>query len=85
MLADHYPHFTQACQSESTTEQLAIDHMRATRCRMDTAYDVWAEEVGFHSSDDLRVELLRARLARQAAVKLAGAATAAMDDALVPV
>jgi hypothetical protein len=47
-----------------TTTELVVEHVRATGCRMGTSYQAWAEEVGFHRTEDLRFELVRARRAR---------------------
>ncbi|MEO8561617.1 MAG: TfuA-like protein [bacterium] len=50
--------------------QLAIDHMRATECRMPIALGKWAEEAGILGARRLRVDLLRARAARRRAARL---------------
>lgn len=65
LLREQYPHFAVAMHDDVSTESLVLEHMRATACRMDTSYDRWSEETGFHTPDDLRIELLRARLARR--------------------
>jgi hypothetical protein len=52
-------------------QQLVIDHLRSTSCDMPVHYKPWAEEAGFHMLIDLRVELLRARLAREHAGQVA--------------
>ncbi|MCC7054318.1 MAG: hypothetical protein IT355_13710 [Gemmatimonadaceae bacterium] len=65
ILADHHQLFTETSYNELRTRDLVIEHLRATPCRMDAPYKTWADDAGFHSSGDLRIELLRARLARQ--------------------
>ncbi len=51
-----------------TNVQLAVDHIRATPCRMPIAYNKWAEEVGILPAR-LRIDLLRARDARRRAAR----------------
>jgi hypothetical protein len=41
------------------------DHMRATGCRPDAHFTVWAEDAGFHTLHDLRRELANARRVRE--------------------
>ncbi len=50
--------------------ELAVEHMRATECRMPIAYRKWAEEAGVLDGRRLRVDLLRARAARREASRL---------------
>ena len=45
--------------------ELAIDHMKATPCRIPIPYAEWAEEIGITGARRLRVDLLRARAARR--------------------
>lgn len=59
---------------------LVLDHIRATGCRMATSFQVWAEEVGFQRTEDLRLELVRARMARE----IAAETTRHVASALVP-
>jgi hypothetical protein len=64
-----------------STADLVLEHLRATGCRIGTSYEAWAEEVGFHRTEDLRFELERSRRARivttEAARQLADALTTA--------
>lgn len=71
ILDEHHPDFKEAGFRDLSLEQLVIDHLRATSCRMHVHYKRWAEEAGFHALVDLRVELLRARLAREHTRKIA--------------
>ncbi|GJG89797.1 hypothetical protein tb265_49780 [Gemmatimonadetes bacterium T265] len=59
---------------ELTDVQLAVEHMRATACRMPAAAAEWADEAGFGSLRQLRIALLRARAARRRARAAARAA-----------
>ncbi|MDB4949485.1 MAG: hypothetical protein JWM27_2134 [Gemmatimonadetes bacterium] len=78
VLAEHFPYFRETSFAELTTRDLVIDHLKSTPCRMDTAYPVWAEDAGFHRVEDLRVQLLRARVARDHVnAEVAGALAAA--------
>lgn len=65
ILAENHQFFTETSYHDLRTRQLVIDHLRTTRCRMDAFYKTWAEDAGFHTYRDMRVELLRARLARE--------------------
>ncbi len=65
ILHEHHQLFTETSYNEIRTRDLVIEHLRATPCRMDAPYKVWADDAGFHTTGDLRIELLRARLARQ--------------------
>jgi hypothetical protein len=65
LVAQHADSFQQTGESEIDLRQLVIDHLRQTGLRMNVRYEEWAEEAGFHTLDDLKIELLRARLARQ--------------------
>jgi hypothetical protein len=65
ILAEQHQLFESTSFEDLPTRTLVLDHLRATRCRMDAHYRVWAEDAGFHSPGDMRVELLRARLARE--------------------
>jgi hypothetical protein len=51
-------------------DDMVIDHLRATACRMDTHYGEWAWEAGFPDLETLKVELLRSRLGRQGVTDL---------------
>lgn len=65
ILDTQHQHFKETNFQHIDTRDLVIDHLRATSCRMNINYKLWAQEAGFHSTEDLRVELLRARLARE--------------------
>ncbi|HET6764175.1 MAG TPA: TfuA-like protein [Longimicrobiaceae bacterium] len=70
VLAREFPHLRDTPSDELETLRLVIEHMRATQCRMDTAYTDWAEEVGM-KVEELRTELLRARAFRQYLARMA--------------
>jgi hypothetical protein len=80
ILDEQHRHFRETSYRHLETRDLVIDHLRATPCRMDTHYQVWAQEAGFHSTQDLRVELLRARLVREYTAALAEDASGAIGD-----
>jgi hypothetical protein len=65
IVTEHHQLFTETNFNHIRTRDLVIEHLRATPCRMDAPYKVWADDAGFHTTGDLRIELLRARLARQ--------------------
>jgi hypothetical protein len=65
---DHIDH------EQLPVERVFVDHMRATGMRADTASAAWALDAGFHTVEDLRIELLRVRAARAAALQSALAA-----------
>jgi hypothetical protein len=65
VLAENYQYFRETSFHELSTRDLVVDHLRSTPCRMDTHYAHWSEEAGFHRVEDLRVQLLRAKLARE--------------------
>ena len=85
VLAEHFHFFKETSFDDLPTEQLVIDHLRSTPCRMDTAYQLWAEEAGFHGVTSLRVALLRSRLARQCTADLTRDARLALMPALATV
>jgi len=79
VLAEQHPFFRETDFSHVPMRDLVVDHMRATPCRM-YDYDAWAEEAGFPKSSDLRLDLLRSRLAREAMARTAGELAHALVD-----
>jgi hypothetical protein len=73
LLAAWEPEMHERDARAGATIGLVLDHIRATGCRMGTSFQAWAEEVGFHRTEDLRFELVRARLAREITADVAGA------------
>lgn len=71
VLEHNFQLFKETSYHDLRTASIVVDHMRATPCRMDTHYRTWAEDAGFHSSADMRIELLRSRLAREFRQQLA--------------
>jgi hypothetical protein len=65
MIQDYYPHFPEEPFNDLALSQLAIEHQRATGCRM-RLYEDWIKEAGFLGSEYLKMELLRSHLARKA-------------------
>jgi hypothetical protein len=80
ILAEQHQLFEETSYEDFPTRTLVVDHLRATPCRMDANYRVWAEDAGFHSPGDMRVELLRAKLAREYLARMG----AELIDALGP-
>jgi hypothetical protein len=64
ILEERHPDFKETTFAQLSTRDLVLDHLRASACKMPLHFKLWAEEAGFHTTTDLRVELLRARLAR---------------------
>ena len=64
MIQDYYPHFPEEHFNDLALSQLAIEHQRATGCRM-RLYEDWIKEAGFLGSEYLKMELLRSHLARK--------------------
>ena len=64
ILREHYPYFQETDPAELPWQQLVVEHLRETECRMEVAAPMWAEEAGFHDLAELSIELQRARLAR---------------------
>lgn len=62
VLQVRYPDFREVSHEGAGLRDLVMEHLRQTDCSMDTHFPEWAEEVGFASLHDLRVELLRSRL-----------------------
>lgn len=79
-----YPDLREADQDETEVEELILDHLQNTDLRVDTHLAEWAEELGFTSLNDLRIELLRARLVRQELRRVAGALGFLTDEPDVP-
>ncbi|BAI72908.1 hypothetical protein AZL_022700 [Azospirillum sp. B510] len=73
-----------AQQSQETTEELILDHLAHTSCRIDAPPDVWAYEYGFKDILDLRIDLVRTKkvrdLVRQLAAEAEQALQAVSDD-----
>jgi hypothetical protein len=84
LLEQEHPRFTDTTFNELEIETLVKDHLRATPCRMNTNYHIWAHEAGFHTIEDLRVELLRARLAREYRAEVVEHLVASLDTESVP-
>jgi hypothetical protein len=64
ILAREFAHHGGEPTEEVEWLKVVVEHMRATACRMDTAYTDWAEEVGI-KADEFRSEVLRARSVRR--------------------
>lgn len=64
LLESHFPHWERQPQAAMSMRELVIDHLKSTSCDMTAHYELWAEEAGFHTWEDLFVELLRSRLVR---------------------
>jgi hypothetical protein len=65
MLQEHSNYFHETDHDDVNMQQLLSDHFRDTDCRMDTDARQWAEEAGFAAVEDLKIELVRSRLARK--------------------
>ncbi len=65
IVSQHADYFKEMGQTDVDLRQLLIDHLNATGLRMNMRVDEWAEEAGFHTVTDLKMELLRTRLARE--------------------
>jgi hypothetical protein len=81
ILEDQHALFRETSYQEWSTPRLVVDHLRETPCRMDAPFPVWAEDAGFHSTADLRVELLRARLAREFTAHVSDEVVRALESA----
>lgn len=64
--AREHPDFPQPEDFVEDLGGLVIEHLRATPCRMPLPFEDWAKEAGFLYDDALRLELIKARLMRQA-------------------
>ncbi|ANC92062.1 hypothetical protein A6A40_09175 [Azospirillum humicireducens] len=69
-----------AQQSQETTEELILDHLAHTPCRIDAPLDVWAYEFGFKDVLDLRIDLVRAKKVRDLVRDLAAEAESALRE-----
>ncbi len=65
MLQEHSDYFHETDHNDLNMRQLLSDHLHETDCRMDTDARQWAEEAGFATVEDLKIELVRSRLARK--------------------
>lgn len=81
IVEEHHPDFKESGFRDLSLQQLVIEHLRATDCQIHVHFKRWAEEVGFHSLVDVRVELLRAHLAREYTRQLVEALASAMEPA----
>jgi hypothetical protein len=59
---------------------LIAEHCDWTECRIDTDPTEWAEEAGFHSKGNLKMELSRASIARRAMLELLAQSSPECDD-----
>ena len=71
LVAENFPDFPQAEHWPGSVEQLLLDHLRSTACKMPAPHEDWAQDAGFRESEPMMLELTRARLARQAIQELA--------------
>ncbi|APR76364.1 Hypothetical protein A7982_01711 [Minicystis rosea] len=79
LINQSFPVFQETVRSDLGVEQLLREHVDATACRVHTTVETWAEEVGFKDTIELRYELLRERLARQALDDVVGELRAALS------
>jgi hypothetical protein len=68
-----HPDLREVDQDGAEMEDLLLEHLGQTGLRLDTDLAEWAEEAGFPSLNDLRIELLRARLVRQELLRVSRA------------
>jgi hypothetical protein len=61
-------------------EELLLEHAEWTDCRIDIDPAVWSEEAGFHSVGNLKMELLRSRMARRALLELLAEAVSSTSE-----
>jgi hypothetical protein len=71
ILEERHQDFKETSFNDLRTRDLVVEHLRATPCRIPVHFRQWSEEAGFHTVMDLRVELLRARLARKHSASVA--------------
>lgn len=64
------PDFPHPDYDEGATAELVLEQLRTTAGRMTIHFPQWSAEAGFADSDYVRRELIRARLARRAALRL---------------
>jgi hypothetical protein len=67
LLQDSSPTLDHIDHEHLPVERLLVEHMRKTGARIDTGAGAWALDTGFHTLEDLRIELLRLREARRLA------------------
>ncbi|WP_437587684.1 TfuA-like protein [Sorangium sp. So ce1000] len=65
-------------------EELLSEHQKWTDCRVHIDASTWAEEAGFHSESNLRMELSQARAARRALLELLSASMPDEPGAAAP-
>jgi hypothetical protein len=66
--------------SRLALQDLITEHCGWTECRIDTDSTEWAEETGFHSKGNLKMELSRASIARRAMLELLAQSSPECDD-----
>ncbi|HET7463665.1 MAG TPA: TfuA-like protein [Longimicrobium sp.] len=79
IVSENHPHLREMVDGVGDTLGLVVGHLRATGIRMDAPFPEWAEDVGFARTDDMRLELLRARAAREHLGKMVLGLAAALD------
>jgi hypothetical protein len=80
IIEEHHQDFKETSFAGLDTNQLVIDHLRATDCKMPVHARLWSDEAGFHTPTDLRVELLRARLVRELRARMARSLAEGLAD-----
>jgi hypothetical protein len=65
IISQRLSQFVETSRSEVSLRDLLHDHFSTTNCVIDTDIVTWSEEAGFHSVNDLRIALLKARLVRK--------------------
>jgi hypothetical protein len=65
ILQARYPDLREIDHGDADLRDLVQEHLRETEGRIETDVSEWADEVGFGSLQELRIELLRSRLARR--------------------
>ncbi len=74
-LLEHTAHHGHCDASRIALQELAAEHCEWTECRIDIDLTEWAEEMGFHTTGNLKAELIRASIARRAMLELLAQAT----------
>ncbi len=82
IVEEQHPDFRESGFRDLSLQHLIVDHLRATPWRPDVHYRIWSEEAGFHTLNDLHVELLRARLARHYSEGMASQLIGTLDAGL---
>ena len=72
---EHTAHHGHCDASRIALQELAAEHCEWTECRIDIDLTEWAEEMGFHTTGNLKAELIRASIARRAMLELLAQAT----------